>query len=88
MSAFDSFLDGLRFRTTHPSFEEGEQIVAFVTGYDEDGAIARIGDTILYLPDESATVVDSQVRLTVTEFDVNDHVGRGEIDEVIGESTY
>ncbi|AHG03256.1 hypothetical protein HALDL1_06350 [Halobacterium sp. DL1] len=88
MSRFDAFTEGLSFRTNHPSFDVGDELSVFVTG-DRDGTpIARIGDTVLHLPDESVNLVDKRVLLRVTEFDDDDHVGEAEFIETVGESAF
>ena len=75
MSRLSAFLEGWSFRTNRPAFHPGEEITAFVTGYEEGVGIVRIGDTILRLNGATADVVDTKIRLRVDEFDENDHVG-------------
>ncbi|WP_232701074.1 DUF7513 family protein [Halobacterium wangiae] len=88
MSRFKKFTEGLTFRTNRPSFDVGEELSVFVTG-DKDGTpVARIGDTVLHLPDESVSLVDKRVLLRVTEFDENRHVGEAEYLETVGESAF
>jgi hypothetical protein len=79
MSRFDAFTAGWSFRTTTPSFEPGEEITAFVTGYENDSGVARIGDTILTLTDAAPELVDTQVQLRIEEFDESDHTGRATV---------
>lgn len=90
MSRFDAFLKGWSFRTNNPSFEAGQEIPAFVTGYDAEtgDGLVRIGDTVLRIADGSPDLVDTRVRLRVEEFDANDHAGRATVLERIGESSY
>lgn len=75
MSRLSAFLEGWSFRSNRPTFDPGEEITAFVTGYENGVGIVRIGDTILRLNDATADVVDRKIRLRVEDFDVNDHVG-------------
>lgn len=88
MSLFDKFLYGWWFRSSRPDFEQGKELSAFVTGYDGDDAIVRIGDTTLRIPDAPAGLLDKRVRLRVTDFDGNEHDGRGEYVETVGESAF
>lgn len=88
MSLKDKYLAGWWFRTNKPSFEPGEEITAFVTGYDGDAPVARIGDTILRVEDAPADAMDTQVRLRVDSFDGNDHEGTATYLETVGESAF
>lgn len=83
MSRLDAFLAGLRFRTATPAYEAGETLDAYVTGRDGDGVRARIGDTVLRLPDADPALVDALVRLRVTSFDPEAHEGVAEVVEVL-----
>ena len=88
MSRFEKFTEGLTFRTNRPTFDVGDELSVFVTG-DRDGTpVARIGDTILHLPDESPGLVDKRVLLRVTEFDDDEHVGEAEYLRTVGESAF
>ncbi|MFB6122364.1 MAG: hypothetical protein ABEJ78_02755 [Haloferacaceae archaeon] len=71
------FFAGLTFRTNTPDYAAGDELVAFVTGYDDEGAVVRIGDTELHLPDAEDGLVDAEVLLRVTEFDADAHEGYG-----------
>jgi hypothetical protein len=73
---------GVGFRTNKPTYTAGDELVAFVTGYDDEGAVVRIGDSKLHLPDAEDGLVDAEVLLRVTEFDANDHEGYGAILDV------
>lgn len=90
MSLLDKYLAGWRIRSSTPDFEPGEEYRVVITGYDdaEDAAIARVGDSVLYVDDTRPAHVDTIVRIRVTEFDSNDHAGRAELLEVVGETTY
>jgi hypothetical protein len=88
MSLRKKYLAGLGFRTNKPSFEPGEEISAFVTGYQGDTPIARIGDTILRIEDAPADALDTRVRLRVEEFDDNDHDGTATYLETVGGSSF
>ena len=79
MSRFDAFTAGWSFRTTTPSFEPGEEITAFVTGYENGSGVARIGDTVLTLTDAAPELVDTQIQLRIEEFDESDHTGRATV---------
>lgn len=62
--------EGWQFRTSNPTFEAGEEVELYATGYDPDrGAlIARVGDTVIRIPEGSADDVDRRLRLRVSEF--------------------
>lgn len=62
--------EGWHFRSSHPTFEEGEEVELYSTGYDpERGAlIARVGDTIIRLENEPEDYVDRLLRVRITEF--------------------
>jgi hypothetical protein len=88
MSRLDAFFEGWGFRTNRPTFEPGEEFTAFVTGYEDDTGIVRLGDTVLRLSEASPDLVDTQVRLRVEAFDGNDHAGRATVLEELGGGTY
>lgn len=88
MSLLDKYLAGWSFRTNTPAFEPGQEITAFVTGYDGDSPVVRIGDTILRVADAPAEAVDARVRLKVESFDASDHTGTATYLERVGESAF
>jgi hypothetical protein len=70
---------GWTFRTNRPSYGAGDELTAFVTGYDNGAAQVRIGDTIITLADADQGLDDRLVRLRVVEFDADDATGSGEL---------
>ncbi|WP_276300589.1 DUF7513 family protein [Halorussus lipolyticus] len=88
MSLREKYLAGWWFRTNKPSFEPGEEISAFVTGYNGATPVARVGDTILRVEDAPEDVLDTRVRLRVEEFDDNDHHGTATYLETVGQSSF
>jgi hypothetical protein len=88
MSVWEKYTKGWSFRTNRPTFAVGEEVELFVTGYEGDTAVARVGDTILRVPDAPQGVLDKRVKLRVEEFDGNDHDGRATLLDVVGEGTY
>jgi hypothetical protein len=82
------YLKGWSFRSTNPTFEQGEELEVFVTGIRDGNPVARIGDTVLEVPDAPAGMVDSRVALRVTEFDPSGYEGRAEFVEKVGESAF
>jgi hypothetical protein len=88
MSLLDKFREGWEFRTTRPAFDSGDELSAFVTGYDGGSAVVRIGDTKLRLPEAPAGLLDKRVLLRVTEFDDDRSVGEGEYLDTVGESAF
>ncbi|WP_248896698.1 DUF7513 family protein [Haloplanus halobius] len=76
-------LAGWSFRTNKPTYDAGDELTAFVTGYEDGEARVRIGDTIITLPDAEPGLVDRRVRLRVTEFDTETAVGQGEVLEIV-----
>ncbi|MFC6733130.1 hypothetical protein [Haladaptatus sp. DYSN1] len=73
-----SFLSNL-FRTSTPSFEPGQEFSVFITGYDTDGAVARVGDTHLFVDGATEAHVDEKVRVRVLEFDDDAFEGKAEL---------
>ncbi|WP_137283366.1 DUF7513 family protein [Halorussus salinisoli] len=88
MSLRKKYFAGLGFRTNKPSFEPGEEISAFVTGYHGGTAVVRVGDTVLRIEDAPENALDTRVRLRVEEFDDNDHQGTATYLETVGESSF
>ncbi|WP_254543462.1 DUF7513 family protein [Halomarina pelagica] len=82
-----SYLRGL-FRTTTPTFREGQELTVFVTGYRAGTAVARVGDTELRVTDAPEGLLDSRVRIRVTSFDASSHSGEAEYLERVGESAF
>ncbi len=67
--------EGWSFRTSKPLFDSGDEITAFVTGYEGGKPVARIGDTVLRIDDAPEGVMDTKVRLRIDEFDPQSHTG-------------
>ncbi len=88
MSFVSKYLTGWSFRTTTPSFEEGQEVSLFVTGTRGGTPVARVGDTVLRLSNAPPEAVDSRVRARVTAFDETDHTGEAEYIETVGESAF
>lgn len=90
MSLVEKYFRGWRRRSSTPDFEPGEEYRVVLTGYNETerAAVARVGDTEIYVDDTSRDYVDKIARVRVTEFDDNGHSGRAELVEVVGETTY
>ena len=85
MSFLDTFLAGVGFRSSTPEFDPGEEITAFLTDYDHECCLARIGDTVLRVPDATEETVGMQARLRIESFDANDHTGEATVLDVLGE---
>jgi len=88
MSLLEEFRYGWSFRSSRPEFERGQELSAFVTGYDGSDAIVRIGDTTLRIPDAPSGLLDRRVRLRVTDFDGTEHDGEAEYVETVGEGAF
>lgn len=84
----DKFLAGFNFRTKTPSFEAGQTIEVMVTGEDEEGHVARIGDTILRVEGAPDGAVDTRIHARVTDFDESAHRGTAEYIETVGQSSF
>lgn len=82
------FLAGVGFRSATPSFDEGDEFVVVVTGADGDTPVARIGDSVLRIPDAPADSVDTRVRVRVQSFDDEAHEGTAAYVETVGETAY
>lgn len=67
-----------RFRDARPAFAAGEDIRAYLTGFDPDTGegTVRIGDTVLTVESAAAAQVDRLVELRVASFDVASATGR------------
>ena len=67
-----------RFRSNKPAFAAGDEIRAYLTGFDPasgEGAV-RIGDSILLVSGAAAEQVDQLVALRVESFDAAKATGR------------
>jgi len=67
-----------RFRSSTPAFTPGEEIRAYLTGFDPatGAGTVRIGDTVLSVTGASAAQVDQLVDLRVESFDAAKAAGR------------
>jgi hypothetical protein len=67
-----------RFRNAKPCFDPGEDIRAYLTGFDPatGEGTARIGDTVLTVTGAAAVQLDQLVDLRVESFDAAHAVGR------------
>jgi|AntDeeMinimDraft_5_1070356.scaffolds.fasta_scaffold27358_2 hypothetical protein len=88
MSLFEKYLAGWEFRSNHPSFDAGDEVELFVTGREDGAQIARVGDSKLRLTNAPNGLLDKRVRLKVTSFDDDAHVGEAEYVETVGESAF
>lgn len=70
-----------RFRDAKPAFAPGEEIRAYLTGFDASSGkgMARIGDTVLKVSGADADQVDRLVTLRVADFDSAHGVGHAVI---------
>ncbi|WP_332899510.1 DUF7513 family protein [Haladaptatus sp. CMSO5] len=73
-----SFLADL-FRTSTPAFDPGDEFSVFITSYDGRGAVARVGDTHLFVEGATEAHVDEKVRVRVTSFDESAYEGEAEL---------
>jgi len=67
-----------RFRTSKPAFAPGEEIRAYLTGFDSasgEGTV-RIGDTVLTVAGAEAAQLDQLVDLRIESFDAAKSTGR------------
>lgn len=89
MSLFEKYLAGWEFRSNYPSFDAGDEVELFVTGRENGAQIARVGDSKLRLDEDApAGLLDKRVRLKVTSFDDDAHVGEAEYVETVGDSAF
>jgi hypothetical protein len=82
------YLKGWTFRSTTPAFEPGEELQVFITGVRDGTPVARVGDTVIEVPDASPELVDSRVAIRVTAFDAGESVGTADFVEKVGESAF
>jgi hypothetical protein len=73
------FFEGWGFRTSKPTYAVGDELTAFVTGYEDGVAQVRVGDTRISVPNAEPGLTESLVRLRVTAFDVEGATGEGEL---------
>jgi hypothetical protein len=89
MSLLQKYLAGWAFRSNYPSFEAGDEVELFVTGREDGAQIARVGDSKLRLDEDAPDgLLDKRVRLKVTSFDDDAHVGDAEYLETVGTSAF
>jgi len=76
-----------RFRDNTPAFAPGEEIRAYLTGFDADTGEgrARIGDTMLTVNGVTADQVDRLVELRIESFDPAQSVGRASASKAAGD---
>jgi hypothetical protein len=86
MSLLDRLRSAVTFRTSTPTFEPGEEFTAYVTGTNQAGLVVRIGDSKLHIAGGDASLVDKQVRLTVSSFDPATSEGEAELLSVVDEN--
>ena len=67
-----------RFRSTRPAFVPGEELRAYLTGFDSTtgAGTVRIGDTVLQVDGAVAAQVDQLIDLRVESFDADAATGR------------
>jgi hypothetical protein len=87
-SLFRKYLKGWSFRSTTPTFEPDQEVAVFVTGVRDGVPVARVGDTVLEIPDAPPEMVDSRVAVRITDFDPDGHTGTAEFIEKVGESAF
>jgi ABC-type molybdate transport system ATPase subunit len=90
MSLFQEFFSDWQLRTATPRLEQDQEATVVVTDYDQkrDAPVVRIGDTRLRIEDTQQDLVDMTVRIRVTDFDADKHVGTAELLEITGETMY
>jgi hypothetical protein len=76
-------LAGWGFRTRTPAYSPGDELEAYVTGYDGTSATVRIGDTVIDLQDGDESLVERRVRVRVESFDESTSRGEGVLLETI-----
>jgi hypothetical protein len=67
-----------RFRSTRPAFVPGEEIRAYLTGFDPatGAGTVRIGDTVLQVEGATAEQLDQLIDVRVESFDATAATGR------------
>jgi len=87
-SFLKKYLEAWSFRSTKPTFEPEQEIEVFVTGIRDGVPVARVGDTMIEVPDAPPEMVDSRVAVRVTDFDESTHHGTAAFVEKVGESAF
>ncbi|WP_254523954.1 DUF7513 family protein [Natrinema caseinilyticum] len=88
MSLLRKYFRGWRFRANRPMLEVGSEVDVFVAETNGTSGRAFIGDTELVVDGAGPETVEKQVRVRVTEFDETSATGRGDLLEIVGESSY
>jgi hypothetical protein len=88
MSLLGKYLRGWSFRTARPTFDVDEEIEVFLTGVRDGTVVARVGDTIIRVPDADPSDVDTRCRIRITEFDDDDATGEATLLATVGESAF
>ena len=88
MSLISKYLKGWSFRSRRTSFTVGEEIDVFLTGVRDGAVVARVGDTIIRVPDANPAYVDTRCRVRITDFDDGDATGEATFLQKVGESAF
>jgi hypothetical protein len=88
MSLVSKYLRGWSFRSSRPSFDVDDEVELFLTGVQGGTVVARVGDTIIRVPDADPSYVDTRCRLRITAFDDADATGEATFLEKVGESAF
>lgn len=88
MSLLGKYLKGWSFRTSRPSFDVDDEIQVFLTGVQDGDVVARVGDTIIRVPDADTAYVDTRCRIRITEFDDGEATGEATFVEKVGGSAF
>jgi hypothetical protein len=70
-------LAGWGFRTRTPAYSPGDELEAYVTGYDGSSATVRIGDTVISLAGGDESLIERRVRFRIESFDQSTSRGEG-----------
>jgi hypothetical protein len=89
-SFWKQYLKGWTFRSATPAVSPGDEHIVFVSRYDDSTGenIIHTGDTQIRVENEDSDISGKKVRIRVTDFDANEHLGHAEVLEVVGEATY
>ncbi|TKX74002.1 hypothetical protein EXE46_11260 [Halorubrum sp. GN11_10-6_MGM] len=88
MSVFDKFLAGWSFRGSRPDYDAGDVLEVMVTGEDDGGHVARIGDSTLRIEGAPDDAINTRVIVDVESWDDATHSGRATYRKTVGESAF
>jgi hypothetical protein len=78
------FFDSWQFRTSRPSFGEGDHVELYASGFDEsnNSLFAQVGDTRIDITNGEKDLVDRRIKVEIKSFDASSSTGKAELLEI------